>query len=101
MHQVTPINHRLILLQAPAVSARAAAVPYEQYLQEREQILKHKWILSEKAGRDIGFEAALVDWIASYRKEWLCEHQARNNERHDERERDEMDRTASPESIAA
>jgi len=32
--------------------------------------LKHKWIESEKAGRDIGFERALTDWIIKHRSKW-------------------------------
>jgi hypothetical protein len=43
---------------------------YREFLQEREEILKHKWIESEKAGRDIGFEWALTDWIIKHRPKW-------------------------------
>lgn len=43
---------------------------YREYLAEREEILRHKWIESEKAGRDIGFERALLDWIIKYRSSW-------------------------------
>lgn len=43
---------------------------YQEFLAEREEILKHKWIESEKAGHDIGFEAALVDWITKHRSSW-------------------------------
>ena len=32
---------------------------YQEFLAEREEILKHKWIESEKAGEDIDFERAL------------------------------------------
>jgi hypothetical protein len=39
-------------------------------LAEREEILKHKWIESEKAGKDIGFEKALLDWIVKHRSNW-------------------------------
>jgi len=28
---------------------------YREFQAEREEILRHKWIESEKAGRDIGF----------------------------------------------
>jgi hypothetical protein len=44
---------------------------YRQFEAEREEILKHKWIESEKAGHDIGFEQALMDWIIRHRSEWL------------------------------
>lgn len=43
---------------------------YREFLAEREEILKHKWIESQKAGYDIGFERALLDWIVKYRAGW-------------------------------
>jgi hypothetical protein len=43
---------------------------YKEFQAEREEILKHKWIESEKAGYDIGFERALLDWIVKYRAQW-------------------------------
>jgi hypothetical protein len=46
------------------------SVLYKEFLAEREEILKHKWIESEKAGSDIGFEKALLDWIVKYRSSW-------------------------------
>ena len=46
------------------------SVLYKEFLAEREEILKHKWIESEKAGNDIGFEKALLDWIMKYRSQW-------------------------------
>ncbi len=46
------------------------SVLYKEFLAEREEILKHKWIESEKAGTDIGFEKALLDWIMKHRSHW-------------------------------
>ena len=43
---------------------------YREFLAEREEILRHKWLESEKAGYDIGFERALLDWIVKYRSHW-------------------------------
>lgn len=43
---------------------------YKEFLAERNEILKHKWIESEKAGNDIGFEKALLDWIQKHRTSW-------------------------------
>lgn len=43
---------------------------YREFLAEREEILRHKWIESEKAGYDIGFERALLDWIVKHRATW-------------------------------
>lgn len=47
---------------------------YERFLAEREEILKHKWIESEKRGYDIGFETALTSWVTNHRKDWLQEY---------------------------
>ena len=44
---------------------------YRHYQAQREEILKHKWYESEKAGHDIGFERALTDWTLKYRAQWL------------------------------
>ena len=46
------------------------SVLYKEFLAEREEILRHKWIESEKAGHDIGFERALLDWIVKNRSAW-------------------------------
>ena len=43
---------------------------YREFQAERDEILKHKWIESEKAGYDIGFERALTDWIIKHRSKW-------------------------------
>lgn len=43
---------------------------YKEFQAEREEILKHKWIESEKVGYDIGFERALTDWIVKHRSKW-------------------------------
>ena len=49
---------------------------YREFQAEREEILRHKWIESEKAGRDIGFEQALTDWIIKHRARWRKNRQA-------------------------
>lgn len=36
---------------------------------EREEILRHKWLESEKAGYDIGKEA-VIDWILKHAGRW-------------------------------
>ena len=51
---------------------------YKEFLAEREEILRHKWLESERAGYDIGFDRALTDWCARYRRDWrLARHRAR------------------------
>jgi len=43
---------------------------YREFLAERDEILRHKWLESEKAGHDIGFDRALLDWIVRHRASW-------------------------------
>lgn len=59
--------------QPTAASSRGFAERsslYQEFLAEREEILRHKWIESEKKGKDIGFERALLDWIRKHRENW-------------------------------
>jgi len=39
-----------------------------------DEINRHKWIESEKAGSDIGFERAAREWINAYSKQYLTRH---------------------------
>ncbi len=50
-------------------SLRRSSV-YREFIAEREEILKHKWLESEKLGRDIGYDRALLDWIMNHREKW-------------------------------
>jgi hypothetical protein len=43
---------------------------YKEFQAELDEILRHKWLESEKAGCDIGFELALTDWIVKHRSKW-------------------------------
>ena len=52
---------------------------YKEFLAEREEILRHKWIESEKAKQDIGFERALLDWIVKHRAAWRKHRQNLKN----------------------
>lgn len=52
---------------------------YQEFLAEREEILRHKWIESEKTGHDIGFEKALLDWIVKHRAGWRSKRQQKPN----------------------
>jgi hypothetical protein len=49
---------------------------YQEFLAEREEILRHKWIESERLGYDIGFERALLDWIRKHRESWRSARRA-------------------------
>ena len=46
---------------------------YQKFIELKNEIEKHKWIESEKIGRDVGFEHALTDWISKHRVSW-CAH---------------------------
>lgn len=52
---------------------------YAKYLKIRDEILKHKWIESEKANADIGFEKALTDWVNKHRLDWIKENSHKNS----------------------
>jgi len=62
--------------QLPANDLLKNSSLYREFQAEREEILKHKWIESEKAGHDIGFERALTDWIVKHRSKWRKTRQA-------------------------
>ncbi|MEM0970309.1 MAG: hypothetical protein AAGJ31_13205 [Verrucomicrobiota bacterium] len=49
---------------------------YREFLAERDEILKNKWVLSEDAGKDVGFDVALIDWVTNHREKWIA---ARND----------------------
>ncbi|MBF0522298.1 MAG: hypothetical protein HQL24_04490 [Candidatus Omnitrophica bacterium] len=43
----------------------------------KQEIERHKWFESEKAGYDIGFDKAAESWIKLYSKQWLKAHPAK------------------------
>ena len=52
---------------------------YREIMAERKQIEAHKWLESEKAGKDIGFEQALFSWVRYHRSQWLKIRRNRSN----------------------
>lgn len=49
----------------------------KKLLQDRrviEEIHRHMWIESEKAGHDIGFDEAAEDWLKNFSKAWMDYH---------------------------
>ena len=54
----------------PTISATS---PYSEFLAELDQIQKHKWLASEKEGKDVGFDRALTEWDATHRQVWRQE----------------------------
>ena len=53
---------------------------YQELMAEHEEILRHKWLESEKAGHDIGLDLAQVDWQVKHRSRWLKEQQEKRGE---------------------
>ena len=43
---------------------------YKKYVEDKRQIEEHKWYLSERAGKDVGWEKALLDWLIN-KKDFL------------------------------
>jgi len=43
---------------------------YQEFMAEREEILRHKWLWSEREKRDMGFDSALIDWVHHHRTAW-------------------------------
>jgi len=60
-------------IAAPSETDADAAV-WEFFLEEREEILKLKWIESQKAGHDIGWERAIQIWMQEHRGPWVKDH---------------------------
>jgi len=43
---------------------------YRELKAEHDEILKHKWLESEKAGRDVGIDLAVIDWKLKHSTHW-------------------------------
>lgn len=46
---------------------------YKEYLALREEVNKHKWYESERAGKDVGWARALIDWTMKFKSRWVSE----------------------------
>lgn len=46
---------------------------YKEFLSLREEVLRHKWFESERAGYDVGFSYALIDWTIKFKSKWVRE----------------------------
>lgn len=69
---------------------------YQEFLAEREEILKHKWLESERLGYDIGFERALLDWIRKHRESWRAARR-----QHHQHLQPQSSESASPFTVSA
>jgi hypothetical protein len=41
---------------------------YKTYRERIEHVLRNKWFMSERAGKDVGYEKALLDFIINKKK---------------------------------
>jgi hypothetical protein len=46
-----------------------------------EEINRHKWLESEIAGYDIGFEAATEDWLKKHASAWVTYHSNKDKQK--------------------
>lgn len=53
-------------LRKPAESWVCQTLLYRRWEAIRKEIMLHKWYESEKAGYDIGWERAAIDWMIKY-----------------------------------
>jgi hypothetical protein len=44
---------------------------YKESLAQKEEVMKHKWYESERAGRDVGFAYAIIDWTIKFKNKWI------------------------------
>ena len=51
---------------------------YDKKLLKNKKVIdvinRHRWIESEKAGQDIGFEQASIQWLEQFSKAWMQYH---------------------------
>ena len=66
MYGTICINN-LVSSSAPILSATSL---YKHFTLMREEILKHKWFESERVGKDVGFDYALLDWVCKFKQAW-------------------------------
>jgi len=69
---------------------------YREFQAERDEIMKHKWIESEKAGYDIGFEHALTDWIINHRRAW---RKSKQKQAYDQSSRNLEESSSKPDTL--
>jgi hypothetical protein len=43
---------------------------YSEHLARKEEVNKHKWYESERAGRDVGIDYAFFDWLLKHSNQW-------------------------------
>lgn len=57
-------------MASQATVTPASNTPYAEFLAELDEIQRHKWLISEREGCDVGFERALNEWVQNHRVGW-------------------------------
>lgn len=53
----------------------------QAWIAMKQEILRHKWIESERAGADIGWDRAFTDWTCRHQRTFLRHFEARRGVR--------------------
>ena len=59
----------------------ANSLLYQELHAEHEEVLRHKWLESERVGHDIGYDRALFDWNLKHRSGWVRHRRAQRGNR--------------------
>jgi hypothetical protein len=51
-------------------SLQERSLVFREFRAECEEIDRHKWLESEKAGYDIGMDRARTDWVVNHSEQW-------------------------------
>lgn len=51
---------------------------YREFLAMKEEVMKHKWYESERAGHDVGFSKAVIDWTMKFKSKWIESRKKKN-----------------------
>lgn len=66
-----------------------------------EEIQRHLWIESEKAGHDIGFEKAREDWLNKFSRAWMAYNMPEALTKSPSKSSGAAEHKATPEKVAA
>ena len=50
---------------------------YKDFLALKEEVIKHKWYESERAGHDVGWTQALMNWTMKFKSKWIRDRKAK------------------------
>lgn len=54
----------------PSSGSSSTSDAFAEFQAELQEVMRYKWLESEREGHDIGFEQALRQWSETRRAEW-------------------------------